>query len=123
MRHDYTRTPTPAVHRRAFTLVELLVVIGLIALLISIVIPVLGGARRRAQQIHCAANLHTLGIAMQRYVTANRCYPGTYVAPIGRFFQFAVWPTRIRGQLGGDRNAFYCPSRDPDLAWTGRIPR
>jgi prepilin-type processing-associated H-X9-DG protein len=52
--------------------VELLVVIGIIALLISILMPALSAARAQANMLKCAANLRALGQVMQQYAQDNR---------------------------------------------------
>lgn len=61
--------------RKAFTLVELLVVIGIIAVLISILLPSLARARQQALTISCLANLRTVGQALLLYSNNNRKYP------------------------------------------------
>ena len=57
----------PAPPGRAFTLVELLVVIGIISVLVALLMPGLTAARRQAQAVQCASHLRTIGHAMQQY--------------------------------------------------------
>ena len=56
---------------RGFTLIELLVVIAVIALLMAILLPVLGRAKKQSQGVRCLSNLKQIGMAMHLYAQDN----------------------------------------------------
>lgn len=64
--------------RAAFTIVELLVVIGIIAMLIAILLPTLGMAQRAARTVKCASNLRTIMQGVHLYAAAYKgAFPGS----------------------------------------------
>ena len=62
---------TPMSRRRAFTIVELMVVISIIAIVLGITLPALQGAKGAAQRAACLANLRGIGNGLQVYLNAH----------------------------------------------------
>lgn len=61
--------------RRGFTLIELVVTLGVIAILISLMIPAVQAVRERARSVKCASQLKQVGLALHNYHTTHLVFP------------------------------------------------
>ena len=94
MRND----PTCPTRERGFTLIELLLVVGIIAVLISLLLPAIQSSRENARRVQCSKNLMQIGLALANYASTHKVFPPGVVndkgpisnVPVGYHFGWAV---------------------------------
>src|SRR5262245_61553014 len=90
--------------RVAFTLIELITVIGIIAVLIALLLPAIQSSRETARRIQCTKNLMQIGVALGNYASVHRVFPPGVVnekGPISNLpdgYHFG-WAVQILPQL------------------------
>jgi type II secretory pathway pseudopilin PulG len=107
--------------RAAFTVLEALVVIVIIAILATLLIPVVSSARARAQRVKCTANLHTLYVAANLFVQQNNSWPQIKWSGVAdeSVSDYANAWISVLEPFGVTRKSWICPTiqgllKDPD---------
>jgi len=104
--------------KRAFTLIEMLVVIAIVAILAALLLPALSRGKDSAKSAACKSNLRQLGLAMTMYANEFRYYPpqAHRDTSINQFVTYA-WPAKLLPHVSDSKGVFRCPSRGAEFNW------
>lgn len=106
------RVQLKSLQKPGFTLIELLVVISIISLLISILLPALGQARKTAESVKCLANQRQLGVSMHAYAADynDTMPPGRDDIISGGNSWAEMWVNRLGDYVNHSGDVFICPT-------------
>jgi prepilin-type N-terminal cleavage/methylation domain-containing protein/prepilin-type processing-associated H-X9-DG protein len=93
--------------RAGFTLIELMVAVGILSILIGLFLPAVQGAREAARRAWCQNNLHQIGLAMHGYVSAYNMFPPARFRPTARDRYFGLHSIHLRMLPYLDRQDLY----------------
>ena len=78
--------------RRAFTLIEVLVVIAIIGILVGLILPAVQAAREAARRLSCVNNLKQIGLAIHQHVESRGQFPGGFGDPYNASYIMQILP-------------------------------
>lgn len=122
-RGEFYPVELPRQTPKGFSIVELLVVIGILGFILAFLLPILSKARGTSEQLACAANLRSIGIGISMYVNENHeTYPAAYLymgqaidgdvdksSPTAGYLH---WSSYLYGAGAIPQAAFHCPALD-----------
>src|SRR5688572_22539669 len=100
-------------HKHGFTLLELLVVVGIILLLAALLVPALSQAKKFGVRMICLSHVRQLGLAARMYADdADGWLPARGMGSADR------WPALFRRYVASNVKVFYCPLMlaDPEVS-------
>ena len=104
--------------RRAFTLIEMLVVIAIIAILAGLLMPALARARKQARMTACTSNQKQVGLYLAMYKNDNRgrypsvSFPPSFAGTAGRAYDSSLSIAQLWPDYADQKELFKCPSTD-----------
>ncbi len=109
-------------HPSAFSLIELLVVVAIIAILAALLLPGLAKAKAAGQSAVCKSNLRQIGIGLNQYTTEFRKYPLAAAAEsVSGATTLAMWDGKLLAMMSSNRAVFVCPSYKDAPSWTNNV--
>lgn len=118
---SHSRPRVPAL-RAAFTLLELMVVVGILLMLMALLMPALRGSMARAREVQCLNQLRQLGVLIITYAKDHKgeLPPAVAVNPSTLLISTGQALTTYMNSLTMPSNVWYCPSLTPGV-WSTTV--